>query len=231
MEDPNLQLASHRLQRTLRIWSLLFAAMGLLLFGTLRAEHPTASLVWFGSAALLITSRQPVLLALVAIQWGMSLITLIPGVAHITGPDPLSYLFDTGTLETFVLVGVRLVMLVTAVNQFLFYRMLYGTESIRDLHPELTPIPEIIPNRTGPIAITGRLLGFLGILLTLLSVPMTSRGLNSEFLNLAFGASTIAMGFGLGVAFSPTTRRGTALTAIILGGFAFMLTILIARIL
>jgi len=231
VDDPNLQQASHRLQRTLRIWSLLFAAMGLLLFGTLRAQYPTASFIWFGSAAMLLFSRQPVLLALVAIQWGMSLITLIPGVAQITGPDPLSYLFDTGTLETLVLVGVRLVMVVTAVNQFLFYRMLYGTESIRDLHPDLAPIPEMIPNRTGQIAITGRLLGFLGILLTLLSVPMASRGMNTDFLNLALGSSTIAMGFGLGAAFSPTTYRGTALTAVVLGGFAFMLTILIARIL
>lgn len=231
MDNPNLQLAENRLQRTLRIWALLFAAMGLLLIGTLRAEYPTASFIWFGSAALLIFTRQPVLLALVAIQWGMSLITLIPGVAQITGPDPLSYLFDTGTLETIVLVAVRLVMVVTAVNQFLFYRMLYGTESIRDLHPELTPIPEIIANRTGQIALAGRLLGFLGLLLTLLSVPLASRGLDTDFLNLAFGSSTVAMGLGLGAAFSPTTRRGTALTAVLLGGFAFMLAILIARIL
>jgi hypothetical protein len=231
VDDPNLQLAVNRLQRTLRIWALLFAAMGLLLIGTLRSQYPTASLLWFGSAGILLFSRQPVLLALVALQWGLSLATLIPGVAQFTGPDPLSYLFDTGTLETLVLVGVRVVMMVTAVNQFLFYRMLYGTASIHELHPDLTPIPEVIPNRTGQFALAGRFLGFLGILLTLLSIPMVSRGLNAAFLNLAYGSATLAMGFGLGVAFSPTPRRGTALTAIVLGGLAFMLTILLARIL
>ncbi|TFH34918.1 MAG: hypothetical protein E4G99_08505, partial [Anaerolineales bacterium] len=126
VESPNLQLAASRLQRAMRIWAIFFAAMGLLLVGLLRQTYPTAPVIWFTGAALLIFSRQPVLLALVALQWGLSLTTLIPGVAQITGPDPLSYLFDSGTLETLVLVGVRLVMMVTAVNQFLFYRMLYG---------------------------------------------------------------------------------------------------------
>jgi hypothetical protein len=230
-DNPNLQLAANRLQRTLRIWALLFAGMGILLLGALRAEYPTASTLWFASALLILLSSQPAFLALVAIQWGISLTSLIPGVAQFTGPDPLSYLFDSGVLETLVLVGVRLVMIVTAVNQFLFYRMLYGTESIQALNPDLMPIPEVIPNRTGQIAIAGRFLGFLGILLTLLSIPMRSRDFDPHLLNLALGSSTMAMGFGLGVAFSPTQRRGTALMAIILGGFAFILAILIARIL
>ena len=230
-DDPNLQLAATRLQRTLRIWAFLFAGMGLLLTGTLRFEYPTASIVWFGTALLLAVSRQPAYLALVAIQWGISLITLIPGIAVITGPDPLSYLFQSGLLETLVLVGVRLVMIVTAINQFLFYRMLYGTESIKELHPDLTPIPEVVPNRTTELAVAGRLIGFIGILLTLLSVPLRSRGWEPHLLNLAIGCATVAMGFGLGTAFSPIKRRSVALMSIVLGGFAFMLAILIARIL
>lgn len=205
--------------------------MGVLLLGTLRSSFPTASVIWFVTALFLALSRQPVFLALVAMQWGLSLASLIPGVAAITGPDPLSYLFDSGTLETLVLVGVRVVMVVTAVNQFLFYRMLYGTESIRELHPDLAPIPEVIPNRTGQLALTGRLLGFLGIMFTLLSIPLRNRGLDVSFLNLAMGAGTLAMGLGLGVAFSPTRRRATALTSILFGGMAYMLAILIARIL
>ncbi len=229
-DDPNLQLAVQRLRRILRIWAFLFAGMGVLQLGPLRTQHPTASILWFASASLLAFSNQPAYLALVAMQWGISLTSLIPGVTQITGPDPLSYLFDSGTLETLVLVGVRLVMIVTAVNQFLFYRMLYGTESIRDLHPELTPIPEVIPNRSDQIAIAGRFLGYLGVLLTLIAIPMRVRGLDGPFFNLALGASTMAMGLGLGSAFSPNRRRGTALIAIILGGFAFMLTILISRI-
>lgn len=231
VDNPNLQLAANRLQRTLRIWAFLFAGMGVLLLGALRTEYPTASILWFVSALLLFLSHQPAFLALVAIQRGISLTSLIPGIALITGPDPLSYLFESGLLETLVLVGVRIVMVVTAVNQLLFYRMLYGTKSIQELHPDLAPIPEVIPNRTGQIAIAGRFLGFLGILLTLFSIPMRSRGIDPHFLNLALGSSTLAMGFGLGVAFSPTQRRGTTLIAIILGGFAFMMAILIARIL
>jgi hypothetical protein len=231
VDDPNLQLAANRLQRTLRIWAFLFAAMRALLLGTLREQYPTASMIWFGSALLLLLSRQPALLAFVAIQWGISLTTLIPGVVQITGPDPLSYLFDSGLLETLVLVGVRLFMIVTAVNQFLFYRMLYGTESIQELYPDLTPIPEVIPNHTAQFALAGRLFGFIGVLFTLLSIPLRTHGLDADLLNLALGSATIAMGFGLGVAFSPTQQRGTALTAILLGGVAFMLAILIARIL
>ncbi len=230
-EHPNLQKAVQRLQRTHLIWAFLLGSMGVLLVGTLRASFPTASLIWFVSAVLLAISRQPALLALVAIQWGISLASLIPGVAEITGPDPLSYLFEGGTLETWVLIGVRLVMVITAVNQFLFYRMLYGTESIRELYPDLAPIPEVIPNRTGQLALSARLLGFLGIMLTLLSIPLRNRGLDISFLNLAMGAGTLAMGVGLGVAFSPTHRRAIALTAVLLGGMAYMLATLIARIL
>jgi hypothetical protein len=230
-DDPNLELAANRLVRTLRIWSLLFAAMGLLLLGTLRDSYPTASIIWFASAALLLLSRQPILLAYVAIQWGISLTTLIPGIALITGPDPLSYLFDSGFLETLVLVGVRFVMMVTAINQFLFYRMLYGTETIRELHPDLDPIPEVIPNHTGAYALAARLSSFLGLFFTLLSIPLGHTGANPDLLNLALGFGTIGMGIGLGVAFSPTHRRGTALSAVVLGAASFLLAILIARIL
>ncbi len=231
VDDPNLQLAAQRLQRTLRIWAFLFSGMGLLLLGTLRNVHTTASIIWFGSAILLILSNQPAYLALVAIQWGVSLTSLIPGITLITGPDPLSYLFQGGLLETLVLVGVRLVMIVTAVNQFLFYRMLYGTGSIQELHPDLAPIPEVVPNHTGKIALAGRFMGFLGVMLTLLSIPLRTRGWDPLLLNLALSSSTVAMGFGLGAAFSPTQRRGVALIAVLLGGFAYMLAILIARIL
>ena len=231
VDNPNLQLAAKRLGRTLKIWAFLFGGMGILLLGSLGVAYPTASILWFGGGLLLILSRQPALLALVALQWGISLTSLIPGVALITGPDPLSYLFESGMLEMIVLVGVRLVMIVTAVNQFLFYRMLYGTETIQELHPDLKAIPEVIPNRTVQLALAGRFLAFLGILITLLSIPLRSRGIDSHMLNLALASSTVAMGLGLGVAFSPTQRRGTALAAITLGGFAFMLAILIARIL
>ena len=90
-DHPNLQFAANRLQRTLRVWALLFAGMGILLLGALRTEYPTASIIWFASALLILLSTQPAYLALVAIQWGISLTSLIPGVSQITGPDPLSY--------------------------------------------------------------------------------------------------------------------------------------------
>jgi hypothetical protein len=230
VDNPNLQLAANRLRRILRIWAALFAGMGVLLLGTIRAGQPTASVIWLGSALLLAISNQPAYLALVALQWGLSLTSLIQGMTSITGPDPLSYLFDSGTLETIVLVGVRIVMLVTAVNQFLFYRMLYGTESVKSLHPGLTPIPEVVPNQSDKIAIAGRFFSFIGVMLALISIPMQARGFDTQFLNLALGSSTVGMGFGLGSAFSPTHRRGTALGAILLGGFAYMLAILVARI-
>jgi hypothetical protein len=70
VDDPNLQLAANQLQRTLHIWAFLFAAMGVLLLGTLREQYPTASMIWFGSAVRLLLYRQPALLAFVAMVFG-----------------------------------------------------------------------------------------------------------------------------------------------------------------
>jgi hypothetical protein len=92
-------MAVHRLRRTLIIWALIFAGMALLSFFALRQNYPLAFLPWFIGAVLFATRVEPIYLSLVAVQWGISLINLIPGVSHFIGPDPLSFIFDSGFLE------------------------------------------------------------------------------------------------------------------------------------
>ena len=104
-------MAVRRLRRTLIIWALIFAGMALLSFFALRQNYPLAFLPWFIGAVLFATRVEPIYLSLVAVQWGISLITLIPGVSNFIGPDPLSFIFDSGFLEILALIGVRLVFI------------------------------------------------------------------------------------------------------------------------
>ena len=157
--DPNLIMAVRRLRRTLIIWALIFAGMALLSFFALRQNYPFAFLPWFIGALLFATRVEPIYLSLVAVQWGISLITLIPGVSYFIGPDPLSFIFDSGMLEILVLVGVRIVFIFTSFNQFLFYRLLYGSEKMTGASDALPDIPEVIPNRSNRFAALSRILG------------------------------------------------------------------------
>jgi hypothetical protein len=78
---------------------------------------------------------------------------------------------------------------------------------------------------------TASMIWFGSPLLLFPSIPLRTRDLGADLLTLAIGTATFTKGVSLGTAFSPTQRKGTARSAVVLGGFAFMLAILIACIL
>jgi hypothetical protein len=225
IDHPNLQLARRRLQRTQWLWALLLGAMGWLSYGVLRLEHPLAFLPWAAAAILLVIEPQPILLGLVALIWALSLANLIPGVASLLGPDPLTLLFDPGSLETLVVIFVRLVIVVTAMNQFLLYRMLYGTRSTAGLETDMPDIPEIVTNRADGYALAAAILGMLSILVDLSAVPLAPRGLGFQALGISLYLAVFAIGLGVGSAFSPTRRRSASLAGIGLGAAAYLIAI------
>jgi hypothetical protein len=227
IDHPNLQLARRRLQRTQWLWALLFGAMAWLSFGLLRAEHPLAFVAWAAGAVLLVIEPQPLLLALVALMWALSLTSLVPSVATLTGPDPLGLLFDTGSLETLVLIFIRLVIVVTAMNQFLLYRMLYGTRKTAGLSEDMPDIPEVVPNRADGYALAAALLGMLSILGGVGGIPLAARGYGGQALGISIDAAVFAIGFGVGSAFSPTSRRSASLLGVGLGTAGYLLAIAI----
>ena len=145
------------------------------------------------------------------------------------GGDPISRLFTAGTLELVATVVVRILLLITAWNQFHFYRLLYGTEGAAGLDPSMSPIPAVLPNPSDRAAITARLLGFLALMASLASVPLADASAGLSFLALAYGGSVLAVGLGLGSAFVPTHRRTMALWGVGLGCVALLAALLVGR--
>jgi hypothetical protein len=228
-DDPNLLIAADRLRRILRTWAVLFAFVGIITLSVGIRSHPTASLPWLISALLLATGEQPAFLALAAVQWGLSLIVLIPGTADVFGLDLISFIIESGSIERIASAVIRLVLMITLWNQFLFYRMLYGTADLGDFDEQLPALPEIIRNRSDTMAWMARLVGLVGILMSISAIPLRRSVWAGHTLGLSFTLGMFAMGLGIGAAFSPTEHRSVALTGLGLGGLAFMGTLIIAR--
>jgi hypothetical protein len=229
VDHPNLILAVGRLRRLQWIWALLFAGLGGLALASTRFTEPFLPLTWITIAALLVPTPQPIFLSLVAVAWGFSLIFLVPGIAQTLGTDPITRLLGSGAVEIAASAIVRLILLVTAWNQFLFYRLLYGTQGAAGLDPSLAPIPSVIPNPSDRVAVWARLLGFLGLMAAVLSVPLSSASLRLAVLGAAYSGAVFAVGLGLGAAFVPTTRRSMALTGVALGCASLLAALLVGR--
>ncbi len=228
-DDPKLQAAVARWRRLSWLWALLCAGVGGLSLAVGGPAHAGLALSWIALAALLVTLVQPLLLASVAVSLGFSLVLLVPGVEPALGPDPLAGLFGGGLPGTLGIGVVRVLLMVTAWTQLLFYRLLYGTEDIASFDPKLPAIPELVPNGSDPAAWASRLGGFLAVVVSLGSIPLRDGGYLPHALGLAYSLSVLSAGLGLGAAFSPTHRRGTALTGVILSMVALVATLLIGR--
>jgi hypothetical protein len=223
-EHPNLRQAATRLRRTLWIWAALAAGMGLLTAAPAGGGELVPAIGWLVAAVLMALFAQPVLLALTAVQWALSLVAWIPGVARIAGSDALTTLLQPGAFESIGLAIVRVLLAVTAWNQFLFYRMLYGTGRAAGLDPNLPPIPEVVPNRTDAWALASRLFGGAAIVAALAALGLSTAA-RLIVIQAGLLLASLALGLGLGAAFSPTTRRGAALLGAGLGGVGFVLAL------
>jgi hypothetical protein len=211
--DPNLRQAAVRMRRTLWIWAALAAGMGVLSASPAGGGALIPALGWLGAAALMVLLPQPALLALNAALWALSLLAWIPGVGAALGREALTVLLQPGSFEALGLAVVRLLLAATSWNQFLFYRMLYGTGRAAGLDAKLPPIPEVIRNLSDPIALAARALSAAAMAAALASwavaLPLRPSGVQAGVLLASF-----ALGLGLGAAFSPTRRRGAALIGV-----------------
>lgn len=228
-DDPKLQEAVARLRRLSWMWALLCAGVGGLSLAVGGAAHAGVALSWIALAALLVTLLQPLLLASVAVSLGFSLVLLVPGVEGTLGPDPLAGLLGGGLPGTLGMGLVRILLMVTAWTQLLFYRLLYGTEGIAAFDPKLPAIPELVSNGSDRAAWASRLGGFMALVVTLASVPLRDGPYLAYGLGLAYSLSVLGVGLGLGAAFSPTHRRGTAMVGVALSMVALVAALLIGR--
>ena len=229
------------MRRILLGWAGLFAGMAALTFFSAPGVIPVQ---WLAGLALLVLSAapdplrsksflglQPALLGLVSVSWALSLMGLVPAINEIFALDPIILLLDAGFIESVALAFVRIILVVMAWNQLLFYRMLYGTQGMVGLERGMPEIPEMVPNRTSLLETYARWAGIAGGLIILAAFVVPNDDLLLPLLSSALGTGMVAIGLGLGVAFSPTTRRTAALGAIVVGGIIFMASIISARIL
>jgi hypothetical protein len=230
-EAPSLRLAVGWLRRTLWVWAAMFAALaGLQWFALQRAPDPVALIDAIGLmlvALVIALDAQPVYLALVAVVWGTSLVRLVPGVAAVFGPDVLVALVGDSWLEQLAAAIVRLLLLVTAWNQFMLYRLLYGTAQFRDADPEAPILPEVVANRAPRLANAGRWMAAAALALALGAIPLADPIARALALNAALVLATIALGLGVGAAFSPLPRRAPALQAAVIAAAAYLLALLV----
>ena len=221
-EHPNLVRAATRLRRIQLAWAALFAGAGLL---SLVAQPGVAPVLWLIGAVLLVVDPQPALLAMVSVGWGLTLLGVSPELNRVIALDPVGALFSAGWVESLSLGFVRLILAIMAWNQFLFYRLLYGTRSMTGQTENLPAIPEVIPNRTGRLTAYAWAAWVAGGLALLLSSLMEAQPALRLIQTAALGLAALSIGLGVGVAFSPTSRRGIALTAVVLGGFVFLASV------
>ena len=228
-DNPNLLRAAQRLRRILLAWAALFLGISVLTALAQTGRSSVSSLIWLAAAVLLTLSPQPAYLALVAVLWGFSLVGISPQINQALALDPLGLLLNLESTEVVALALVRVILLVMAWNQFLFYRMLYGTQDAAGLDPRLPPIPTMIPRRTDALATAALWLGGAGLLGFLAAFPAAQAGWAGLPLSLGAGLATLAAGLGLGAAFSPTTQRRAALAAVLLGTLAYLLILAAVR--
>jgi hypothetical protein len=226
-DHPSLVSATSRLRRNLWIWAGLFLAMAVLIYTALGPPHILRAAPWIAGALLFIFGLQPAYLALASIFWGLELIHLLPGAETALGPNPLSASLGSSPLEILGYAVLEAVMLITAWNQFMFYRLLYGTQEFTGLDPQAPRIPELVPNRTSRLAWAALTLALGSVIVAAAAIPLALQARSALAVDTALGMSEMAMGLGLGVAFSPTTRRRLALAGTLIGavGFAFALAV------
>lgn len=243
-DHPNLVLAVSRLRRIMLAWAALFLGMAVLTFLAVPSAIPVQ---WIAGAALLVFSAapnptsndakrqylgpQPALLALVAVTWALSLLGLVPAINEVFALDPIVLVFDAGILEGLASAFVRGMLVLLVWNQFLFYRMLYGTRGAVGLEPGLPDIPEVVPNRTALLETYARWAGISGGAIILAATVIPSADLQLPLLSIALGAGTVGVGLSIGVAFSPTESRPAALVSLFFGAVIFLVSIAAARML
>ncbi len=220
--DPNLQQATGRLQRIEWIWAALFLGMAILTWFTLGQSFPLNPIPWLITALIMTVSTQPAALAMVAVIWVLSLISIMPGFALVFGPDPISEVFSGGTIEVIGRAAIRVILAITAWNQFMLYRMLYGTKGASGLPENAADIPEMIPNRTRWYALGSLATGLVGVLAGLVSLLPALNQSSLLLVQSAYNFSLLAIGAGLGVSFSPTKHRRIALIGLLAGAVAFI---------
>jgi hypothetical protein len=226
---PNITKLVARLHRSQWIWAGAFASMGWITLSVLGNEYPLAAAPWLIIAVLLILRKEPAYFALIAAQWGLSLLPMLPGLNRFIGPDPLSRIFSPGLVEGLTFAMLRILLLLIAWNQFLFYRILYGMVR-RDQHEQSRlDLPEVFPNKARILARIAFALASIAVLTIWGTIFLRTPKEIEYFATFAHLSASFAIGLGVGALFSPMRHHGMAGASVGLGGFAIFSILIMQR--
>ena len=223
--DPALLSGVRRLQRVQQVWGLLLIALGLLTELAATSAHPVAGLPFIAVGLFAFRWAEPALLATVATLMAFSIVPSINPRLSILGPDPLLQLADPSFLELLAVVVGKVIIVLTAANQFFLYRFLYGTSRATTDDPNQAIIPEMVTNRTNGLARWARWIAIASLIFVigagLLRFVDPDPFIPRLWAEIAGSLGTVAVGIGLGAAFSPTDQRRAGLFGVGAGLLAY----------
>jgi hypothetical protein len=224
-KDPNLVQAVKRLKRIQQIWGLLLIGLGGLTEWAGAGDHPVAGLPLIAVGLFAVVWAEPAVLAAVATVVAFSIVPTVNPRLTILGPDPLRQALASSTIELVAVVVGKSLIVLTAASQFFFYRFLYGTARASTDDPELAIIPDMVPNRTDGLARSARWIGLIGLAVGAAGILFVFAAPGAFqvrlFGEMAGSLGVVAIGLGLGCAFSPTDERNAALLSVVLGLIAY----------
>lgn len=229
--DPALLTGVKRLQRVQLVWGLLLIGLGLSTELAATSQHPVAGLPFIAVGLLAMRLAEPALLATVGALMVFAIVPTINPRLTILGPDPLLVLSAPSFLETLAIVVGKAIIVLTAANQFFLYRFLYGTHRASTDDPTQAVIPEMVPNRSTGLSLWARWIAIAGLIFAAGSVllrffapdPFIPR----LWAEIGGSFAVMAVGFGLGAAFSPTDQRQAALFGVGAGLLAYLVASLV----
>lgn len=227
--NPHLQEAVKRLERTQKTTGWVLIGYGVLaqwVALTTTPLHPVAGLPFIAAGFFTLLWGDPALLALAAVLFAFACVPSLNPALSLPGPDPIVQMTGLDGWELAIVVGVKAVLAFNAIQNFLLFRMLYGTRSASSADPTLDIIPPMVPNRTDRLARWARSTGLvtvviagLGIAFVLVEPQALTTRVAAE---MAGGLGLMAAGLGLGAAFSPTDERPAALLGLGAGLAGYM---------
>lgn len=222
--NPHLLEAVQRFNRTQKTTGLILIGYGLFtqVVGlTTEPAHLVGGLPFIAVGFFCFVWGDPALLAVAAALLAFSLAPGINPALSVLGPDPVVRLTGVTGLELLIALGVKAALAFTALQQFLVFRFLYGTERASGVAADLAVIPPMVPNRTDRLARWARSSGVAAVAGALLGVGfllVDPAAVGTRVLpELAGALAVMALGLGLGAAFSPTDERPAALVGLGLG--------------
>jgi hypothetical protein len=183
--------------------------------------HPVAGLPFIAIGLFCWLWGDPALLAATAVLFAVSIVPSVNPGLSLLGPDPVVALTGIAGWELVIVVGVKAVLAFMSIQQFFMFRLLYGTERMMSTEANLALIPPMVTNRTDAYARWARAAAIVAAVAAVTGLGATfvdpTAFATRVLAELGGALGAVAVGLGLGAAFSPTDERRAAVVGMGVG--------------